>query len=95
MQIKQLRQTRGTFAGGKVRGKVFGEELESALDRRARHCDQVAKALAFVEREDFSELLQHRLPTLPLLNLLQEHRKRIRFHAARRALPARLRHKEL
>ena len=63
---------RRALAGREVCFEVSGEEPERAFNRRTGHGDEVAKALTFVESEDFAELLEDRLAALPLLNFLQQ-----------------------
>ena len=74
------------LAGCQVGLEVGGEKFYRALDWRAGHRDQVAKSLAFVEREDFAELLEHEHATLAGLNFFQHHCKAAGFHSTGGAL---------
>jgi hypothetical protein len=69
-----------------MRLEILGKESERAFNGRTGHGDEIAKALTFVESEDFAELLEDRLPALALLNFLQQRRKGVGFHPASGAL---------
>ena len=84
-----------TLPSREVGFEVGWEKFEGAFDGRAGHGDEIAKTFAFVESENFTELVEDWRSALPRLNFFQQRRQRIRFHPARGALAAGLRSKEL
>src|SRR5262245_12091593 len=60
------------LAGREVRFKVSGKKFSRAFNGWTGHGNEIAKALPFVESEDFAELLEDRLAALSLLHFLQQ-----------------------
>jgi hypothetical protein len=63
-----------TLPSREVGFEVGWEKFEGAFDGRAGHGDEIAKTFAFVESENFAELVEDWRSALPRLNFFQQRR---------------------
>lgn len=67
--VKLLGRIGRALAGVEMRCEVAREKLNGAFDGWPGHGNKITKPFAFVERQDFAELLEDRMTALSLLDL--------------------------
>src|SRR3990172_5796979 len=66
----------GAVAGGDVSVEIAPEQLQGAEQRRPRHVDEAAKALALIECDEARDLVEGGGGRLALAHFVERHRER-------------------